>query len=111
TLNVFTQTIFTLTGLALLAFATGQKHLLVPAVIGSLLAVGAVAGFYAVQHWGIFRLITTFISKLTRSASWQSLVDHGEALDNEVRALYARRRSILISGAWSLLSWNTGAVE
>jgi putative membrane protein len=111
TLNVFTQTIFTLTGLALLAFATGQKHLLVPAVIGSLVAVGAVAGFYAVQHWGIFRLITTFISKLTHSSSWQSLVDHGKTLDDEVRALYARRRSILISGAWSLLSWNTGAVE
>src|SRR5437660_965476 len=78
---------------------------------GVLTAIAAVAGFYAVQHWGLFRLITTLISKLTSSSSWQGLVDHGEALDEQVRALYARRRAIVISGALSLLSWHVGAIE
>jgi putative membrane protein len=111
TLNVFTQTIFTLIGLTLLAIAVGRSHLLVPALLGTLLAVGSVAGFYAVQRWGIFRLLTSLVGRLTRAQSWQSLVDQGQVLDDEIRALYARRRAILISGAWSFMSWSSGACE
>jgi putative membrane protein len=111
TLNVATQIIFTMAGMATLAVATGQRHLVGKLMLGAVLAVVAVGGFYVVQRCGIFRLLAKLVSKLSSSSSWQGLVEHGEQLDEQVRALYARRRAVIVSGAWSLISWVIGAVE
>src|SRR5262249_39371597 len=46
-----------------------------------------------------------------KSGDWLDLTKHGESLDEQVRALYARKRAILTSGAWSMFSWSVGAVE
>ena len=111
TLSIFVQVVFTLSGLALLAEATGRANLLGPAVAGSLVAMLAVGGFFAVQRSGIFRLIAALASRLARSHTWDTLVERGAAFDETVQSLYARRRALLASAVWTFCSWAVGACE
>src|SRR5437867_1317052 len=55
TLGVFTQAAFTLLGVVLLVNATGQKNFVGPTLIGIIVGVAAVCGFYFVQRLGMFR--------------------------------------------------------
>src|SRR5438876_1938920 len=88
TLGVFTQAAFTLLGVALLVLATGQRSFLGPTVIGTLVGVAAVVGFYFVQRLGMFRFLAKMIAKMANSPEWESLVQSGENLDATVRTLY-----------------------
>jgi len=104
TLGVFTQAAFTILGVALLVQATGQKNLVGPTIIGTLIGVAAVGGFYFVQRLGMFRFLARMIAKLANSPEWQSLVQSGETLDQTIRTLYARRRGVIACCAWTMLS-------
>jgi putative membrane protein len=104
TLGVFTQAAFTLLGVVLLVEATGQKNIVGPTVIGTIVGVAAVAGFYFVQRLGMFRFLARMIARLANSPEWQSLVESGEALDETVRSLYARRRAVIACCGWTILS-------
>src|SRR5881396_593802 len=104
TLGVFTQAAFTLLGVALLVLATGQRSFVGPTVIGTLVGVVAVAGFYFVQRLGMFRFLAKMIAKLANSPEWESLVQSGENLDATVRTLYARRGAVIGCCAWTMLS-------
>src|ERR1700758_139402 len=88
TLGVFTQAAFTLLGVALLVLATGQRSFVGPTVIGTLVGVAAVSGFYFVQRLGMFRFLAKMIAKMANSPEWGSLVQSGENLDATVRTLY-----------------------
>jgi hypothetical protein len=92
TLGVFTQAGFTLLGLVLLVDVSGQKNFVGPTLLGTLVGVLAVAGFYFVQRLGMFRFLGIIIARLANSPEWQSLVQSGEILDRTIRALYARWR-------------------
>ena len=104
TLGVFTQTVFTLLGVVLLVQATGQRSLVGPTVIGTLIGVAAVCGFYFVQRLGMFGFLARMIAKIANSPEWQSLVQSGETLDLTVRTLYARRSAVIGCCAWTILS-------
>jgi len=104
TLGVFTQAAFTLLGVALLVLATGQRSLVVPTVIGTLIGVAAVGGFYFVQRLGMFRFLAKMIAKIANSPEWGSLVQSGENLDATVRTLYARRGAVAGCCVWTMLS-------
>jgi putative membrane protein len=95
TLGVFTQAAFTLLGVVLLVQSTGRKNFVGPTLIGTLVGVAAVGGFYFVQRRGMFRFLARMIAKLANSPEWQSLVQTGETLDETIRALYARRRAVI----------------
>src|SRR6266446_6336074 len=95
TLGVFTQAAFTLFGVVLLVQSTGRKNFVGPTLIGTLVGVAAVGGFYFVQRRGMFRFLARMIAKLANSSEWQSLVQSGETLDQTVRTLYARRRAVI----------------
>src|SRR5713101_6784743 len=112
TLGVFTQAGFTLLGVVLLVEATGQKNLVGPTVIGTIVGVAAVCGFYFVQRLGMFRFLARMIARLANSPEWQSLVQSGQELDETIRSLYARRRAVLACCAWTILSLvlNSGEV-
>src|SRR6201997_5921985 len=88
TLGVFAQAAFTLLGVALLVLATGQRSFVGPTVIGTLIGVAAVGGFYFVQRLGMFRFLAKMIAKMANSPEWQSLVQSGETLDQTIRTLY-----------------------
>src|SRR5881227_4396296 len=74
TLGVFTQAAFTLLGVVLLVEATGQRNFVGPTVIGTLVGLAAVGGFYFVQRLGMFQFLARMIGKLANSPEWQSLV-------------------------------------
>src|SRR5207302_9674493 len=104
TLGVFTQAAFTLLGIVLLVQATGRKNFVGPTVIGTLVGVAAVGGFYFVQRLGMFGFLARMIGKVANSPEWQSLVQSGETFDQTVRALYARRGALVGCCAWTILS-------
>jgi putative membrane protein len=111
TLGVFTQAVFTLLGLALLVGATGQKDFVRPTLIGTIVGILAVTGFYFVQRLGMFRFLAKMMAKLASSPEWQNLVQSGETLDHTVRALYARRRGVILCCWWTIVSLVVGSGE
>src|SRR5256885_566611 len=104
TLGVFTQAVFTLLGVVLLVEATGQRNIVKPTIIGTLIGVAAVGGFYFVQRLGMFGFLARMIGKLANSPEWQSLVQSGETFDQTVRSLYARRGALIGCCSWTILS-------
>lgn len=104
TLGVFTQIGFTLLGLFLLVRATGQTSFVGPTLVGVLIGLTIAAAFYFVQRVGVFRFVGTMISRLVRSPEWQSVGQSGETLDQAVRALYGRRRGVLLCCALTVAS-------
>ncbi|HZK80638.1 MAG TPA: flippase-like domain-containing protein, partial [Humisphaera sp.] len=111
TLSIFTQIIFTVTGLALLVGVSGHAipaHLV---LVGAAVAFLAIAAFYVVQRMGLFRLIGLIASKLAGSDEWESLVKRGDEFDRVVITLYSRNRGILASACWTMSSWLFGACE
>src|SRR5207253_10730781 len=67
TLGVFTQAAFTVLGVVLLVGGTGQKNFVRPTLIGTLIGVVGVAGFYFVQRLGMFRFLAKIIARLANS--------------------------------------------
>ena len=104
TLGVFTQAAFTLLGVALLVSATGQRNFIGPTIIGTIVGIAAVGGFYFVQRRGMFSFLARMIAKLANSPEWQSLVQSGATLDETVRSLYARRGAVIACCGWTILS-------
>jgi putative membrane protein len=104
TLGVFATAGFTVLGLLLLVRATGQTSFVGPTMVGLVIALCAFGGFYLAQRWGMFGFVGRLISRLASSPEWQSLVEHGEILDETVRSLYARRRGLVACCAWTIVS-------
>ena len=104
TLGVVIQIFFTLFGLILLVQATGRTGLVGPTLIGALLGIAAIAGFYLAQRLGMFRFVSVIITRLVKSPEWSSLVQRGETLDHTVREFYGRRRGVLACCAWTMVS-------
>lgn len=111
TLGVFMQAAFTVLGLVLLVEVTGQKNFIRPTLIGTLIGVVGVAGFYFVQRLGMFRFLASIVARLANSPEWQSLVHGGETLDQTVRTLYARRKAVIACCAWTIVSLVAGSGE
>jgi putative membrane protein len=105
TIGVVTKVIFVVVAVTLLVATTGRTDLARPALIAVLIGAFAVAGFYIVQRAGIFRWGGTLASRLAKLPSWDSLVQGGEALDQTIRLLYARRSGLVWCGLFWTLSW------
>jgi putative membrane protein len=104
TLGVFTQAAFTLLGVVLLVDSTGQRNFVGPTIIGTVVGIAAIAGFYFVQRLGMFRFLARMIAKLANSPEWQSLVQSGAELDEIVRSVYSRRGAVFACCGWTILS-------
>jgi putative membrane protein len=111
TLGVFVQIAFTLSGLALIVGVTGHQGFVRPTLIGALIGIIAIIGFYVVQRLGMFRFIGVSISRLANSPDWHSLVHSGQTLDQAIRALYSRRRGLIGCCAWTAMSLVLGSGE
>jgi putative membrane protein len=104
TVGVFIQAGFTVLGLVLLVYATGQTSFVRPTLFGTLIALLAFSGFYFAQRKGMFRFLGRIISRLASSPDWQSLVQHGDTLDQTIHSLYRRRRGVAACCAWTIIS-------
>lgn len=111
TVGIFTQAAFTLLGVGLLAGLTGANDLTVSIVGSVLVALALFAGFYAVQRFGMFKLLGNLASRMFRSETWKGLIESGGSFDEAVRETYRRRQDVVASAAWTLVSWIVGAGE
>jgi putative membrane protein len=111
TLGVFVQIGFTLLGLALIVTATGHQSFVRPTLMGAVIGVLAITGFYVVQRLGMFRFIGTMISRLANAEDWHSLVHSGHTLDEAIRTQYARRSGVIGCCAWTGASLILGSGE
>jgi putative membrane protein len=110
TLSIFTQSLFTIAGLSVLAVVSRQLSA-GPIVAGALLMLLVLAGFYSFQRLGMFRIIASLVSRLAGAGEWQALVQGGQALDDATRDLYQHPRSLVLSATATMSSWIFGAGE
>ena len=111
TLGVFVQIGFTLLGLALIVTATGHQTFVRPTLIGAVIGILAIVGFYVVQRLGMFRFIGKMISRLANAEDWHSLVHSGHTLDEAIRRQYARRSGVVGCCIWTGTSLILGSGE
>jgi putative membrane protein len=111
TLGVFVQIAFTLLGLGLIVSATGHQGFVRPTLVGAVIGVLAIIGFYVVQRLGMFRFIGKMISKLANADDWHSLVQSGQTLDEAIRRLYASRNGVIGCCLWTATSLILGSGE
>jgi putative membrane protein len=67
-----------------------------------------VLGFYVVQRRGLFTGLTRGLERVLGGARFTT---SATAVDEAVRALYARRSGTAAATAWHLLSWIVGGAE
>ena len=111
TVSVLVQTFFTVFGLILLVFSTGRTNLMLPTLAGAPLAIGAVAGFYALQRLGMFRLFGAMVTRWATDPKWRSLAGKGGEIDQTLGKVYARKRAIATCSTVTMLSFVVGSVE
>jgi len=111
TLGVFVQIVFTLLGLGLIVAVTGRHGFVRPTLVGAVIGVFAIVGFYVVQRLGMFRFIGRMISRLANAEDWHSLVQSGHSLDQAIRSLYARRSGVICCCAATATSLLVGSGE
>jgi putative membrane protein len=111
TLGVFVQIVFTLLGLGLIVAVTGGQGFVRPTLIGAVIGVFAIIGFYVVQRLGMFRFIGKIISRLANAEDWHSLMHSGHSLDQAIRRLYARRSGVIGCCASTATSFLLGSGE
>lgn len=111
TIGVVMQAVITVIGLGMLAHATGQSFSIGAICLGLLITAIALGGFYAVQRYGMFHLVSKMVARLSRSESWHSLVKNAAAVDQAVRSTYGQPKKIFVCAIWSLAAWMGGAIE
>ena len=111
TIGVVSKVFYLVAGCILFVASTGRTDLTRPALVAVLTGTLAVTGFYAVQRAGIFKWSARLASRLAKSPAWDSLVQGGEALDQTIRLLYARRRGVAGCYLFWTVSWLIAAGE
>ncbi len=117
TLQLVTQALYALLGIGLLAYRQlGQGYSgRLWAVTGASLVVlvGISAGFYWVQHQGLFRLLSKVARKFPRmfSSSSKPLEEQAQAVDVALKELYQRRDRLLAATLWRVVFRLTTAAE
>lgn len=113
TLGALTQVIFSLIGVAALASigAAVDSALVNGLVIGLLVLAVCISIFLVLQNSGFFRFLARLLARAARGRAWLDLVGGAEALDAELAAIYARRRSLALCALWRLVAWTAGAGE
>jgi len=105
TIGIVTKVIYVVAACLLLIAETGRADLGRPALFAVITGTFAATGFYAVQRLGMFRWSATLASRSAKSAGWDSLVQSGEAIDQTIRLIYARRSAVVGSYFFWILSW------
>lgn len=111
TVSVLVQTFFTVLGLILLIYSTGRTNLMLPTLAGASLAIGAVAGFYALQWLGMFRLFGAIVTRWATDPKWRSLAGKGGEIDQTLRKIYRRKGAIATCSTVTMLSFVVGSAE
>ena len=109
TIALVTQFLLTVLGIALLALRATDRAVVARIALWTLAVVPLIAGFVALQRFGLFALGARTLRVVLRDRLGS--VATGARLDRSVRRLYRRRAALLRSGAWQLAGWLSGAGE
>ena len=110
TMEVLTQILFTLIGLALLVLLVGESGVPRYVLGGAALTLVAAAGLVAAQWFGMAGLLERGITRLSQRFGWTS---PGEiaGLDANIRALYRAPGPLLLACFHHSISWLLGGIE
>jgi putative membrane protein len=110
TLTVAALIAFTLLGLVLLTSFVTADGIVLPVLLAALVGMLLLGSFYVAQQRGLFgalaRMLQTFGGSLTAK-----MVDGANALDRDIRQVYARRNDVLLSVFWLSAAWLLGVLE
>ena len=110
TVEMVTQILFTLAGLALLSLGPHDRAVAAWIGVGAAIALLAAAAFVAAQRVGLFRLIERGLLRLAER--WPALALDGIAgLHDAVRAIHAHGRGLLAGAACHGAAWALGTFE
>jgi putative membrane protein len=111
TMEMLSQVVFTLLGLALLATRPGATGLSPLTTGGAVAALAMLAGLFVLaQRFGLFRVLEGGFLRLARRRNWKGLEDVA-GLHLAVVALYRSPRRLLAGGFCHLASWLLGGLE
>ncbi len=110
TLEMVTQILFTLLGLALLLLTVGGGGVAGYVVSGLAAACCVALGFVGAQWFGLGRVLEGLLLRLGGRLGWGGTAQvHG--LHRSLLACYARPGPVLLGAVWHMLSWLLGGVE
>jgi putative membrane protein len=110
TLELLTQILFTLFGLALL-ITWYQGMTIGPWIVsGIALSILAAAGFVLAQRKGLFRVLERLPESLDLKWAWTVLPD-AESIHAGIQDIYRHHKRVLTSGGLHLAAWVVGAGE
>lgn len=114
TVGVFTQTIFSVLGVAALVLVVeGAASRNLAGNLGLGLGVFSLLliGFYGAQRYGLFLALARALEKIAGGREFMRLVGGAEALDREIVEIYRRPWPVFWSSLWRLGGWTAGAGE
>ena len=110
TLSLVTLIAFTFLGVVLLAFYVDTDRVISSVLLPVIIGIVLVIGFYVAQRRGLFgglaRLVQNFAGPLDAR-----LLEGADAIDEEARRIYARRKDVLSSIFWLSMYWILGVLE
>jgi putative membrane protein len=110
-LALMMQIAFTVLGVALLLYYLRDHAAALIVSLGLALSLPVVVGFILLQYrWGLFQLLERGLAALS-GRNVLALVGDPGLLDRAIQDLYRRRKLILRTALWQLLTMISGAVE
>ncbi len=110
TLEMVTQILFTLLGLALLLLTVGGDGVAGYVVAGLAAATCVAAGFVGAQWFGLGHVLEAGLLRLGSRLGWGGTAQV-QGLHNALLTCYARPRAVLEGATWHMASWLLGGVE
>ena len=110
TLEMVTQILFTLLGLALLLLTVGGGGVAGYVVTGLLAACCVAVAFVGAQWFGLGRVLEAGMLRLGARLGWAG-TGQVTGLHAALLGCYARPRPVLLGAAWHMMSWLLGGVE
>ena len=110
TVEMITQILFTILGLALLITYADDHQIIEWTVIGIVIAASTAFGFVMAQRLGLLRLVEKLLLAMARKWQWLGAAE-AAGLHDAVLAMYRRRGALLRAGWHHSLSWLLGGAE
>lgn len=110
TLELVSQIVFTLLGLALFLIVHPGKRLGNWALTGLAISAAVVAAFILAQRKGLFALLEKLPERLDLKWGWRALPET-ESVQAGIHKIYRQPRRLVAGGALHLLGWIVGASE
>jgi putative membrane protein len=110
TVEVLTQFLFSILGVALVLIVSTDRSLAWAVAIGLLIFAPILIGFVIAQRMGMFRLIEHLLLRLEAKSAWLKLGDVS-GLHDMILHLYRNRRGLLVGTFYHLVTWLLGVGE